>query len=162
MAKDTSGIPPIAQLAARSGLKGDALALACGWKARNGPQPYLEGRPVTLEVAAKFARGIVGKGEPPITAEEVLATVEDRGVLEYFWSLSPAGNLNVDVLTSAFVTLLDSVGIAPYEDERARKLALRFPSALRRAASFHSGFGAAISPSLDEGILDPVEDRPAA
>jgi hypothetical protein len=73
--------PLIAKLAERSGLKGDSLAAACGWPKRNGPQPYLEGRPVTVTIAAKFARGLVGKGSPPITYDDIVETIADKTVL---------------------------------------------------------------------------------
>jgi predicted XRE-type DNA-binding protein len=69
---------------------------------------------------------------------------------------------SADVLTTAFVTLLDSVGIAPYEDEHARKLALRFPDALRRAEGFHAGRDVASSQDPAEASPDPDEDRPSA
>lgn len=87
MAKESKYDTPIGRLAERAGLSGDRLAKACGWKARNGPQPFLEGKALSLDIAAKFAKGLVGKGEPPVQAAEILDLVEDRGVLEYFWSL---------------------------------------------------------------------------
>ncbi len=46
---------------------------------------------------------------------------------------------NATVLTTVFATLLDSVGVDPYTDEIARKLALRFPNALRRAEALRAG-----------------------
>lgn len=69
---------------------------------------------------------------------------------------------NASVLTSAFATLLESVGISPYEDERARKLALRFPDALRRASTLHSDFdgGETVPPLADAHDLGA--DRPEA
>lgn len=161
MAKESGEPPLIAQIAARSGLKGNALAAACGWKGRNGPQPYLEGRPVTLDVAAKFAVGLVGKGVPPITPEEILATVEDRSVLEQFWNAGPAvSTSNAAVLTSTFALLLDSVGIDPDEDERAQKLARLFPNALRQVEALRKGLSDDDGTSPGEPTHDPDEDQP--
>lgn len=161
MAKDSGELPLIAQIAARSGLKGNALAAACGWKGRNGPQPYLEGRPVTLDVAAKFAAGLVGKGVPPITPEEILATVEDRSVLEAFWDAGPSlTTANGAVLTSTFALLLDSVGIDPDEDERAQKLARLFPNALRQVEALRKGLSGDDGIDPGESPLDPDGDRP--
>lgn len=163
MARESSELPPIAQIAARSGLKGNALASACGWKGRNGPQPYLEGRPVTLDVAAKFASGLVGLGRPPISAEEILATVEDRSVLDQFWSVAPSpAGASAAVLTSTFVLLLDSVGIDPDQDELAQKLARRFPNALRQVEGLRRGLDDGEDPSPEEDSHDPDEDQPEA
>ena len=68
---------------------------------------------------------------------------------------------NASVLTSAFATLLESVGISPYEDERARKLALRFPDALRRASTLHADFEEGENALLAGDAHDLDEDRPA-
>lgn len=69
---------------------------------------------------------------------------------------------SASVLTSAFATLLESVGISPYEDERARKLAMRFPDALRRASTLHADFdeGESATPAANAHDLDA--DQPAA
>lgn len=65
------------KLTDRAGLKGDALAVACGWKGRNGPQQYFaRDEPLSHQIALKFAKGIVGRGSPPITFEEVLSLTE--------------------------------------------------------------------------------------
>ena len=45
---------------------------------------------------------------------------------------------NASVLTATFGLLLNSVGIDPYEDERARKLAVQFPDALRDMIDLHN------------------------
>lgn len=42
------------------------------------------------------------------------------------------------VLTSTFAILLDSLGIDPYEDGRAQKLAASFPDALQSIAALHT------------------------
>jgi hypothetical protein len=87
MRNESKSDAPIAKLVERTDLRGDRLAEACGWKARNGPQPYLEGKALTLDIAAKFARGLVGNGAPPICPEEILDLVEDKSILEYFWDV---------------------------------------------------------------------------
>lgn len=59
---------------------------------------------------------------------------------------------NATVLTTALAMLLDSVGVDPYEDERARKLARQFPNALRAAADLRS--------DLDDDDDSPLEVSP--
>lgn len=67
---------------------------------------------------------------------------------------------NENVLTSAFATLLESVGIPPYEDERAHKLALSFPNALKRAVNFHAPGGLGEDASPEAGAPDPGANQP--
>lgn len=67
-------------LAKRSGLAGDELAVACDWKGRNGPQPYLEGvRPLTYKIARKLIKGLSGRGDPPIKPKEIIDLVIEGG-----------------------------------------------------------------------------------
>lgn len=44
---------------------------------------------------------------------------------------------NVNVLTATFAMLLDSLGVDPYANELARKIALQFPDALRSFVDLH-------------------------
>lgn len=69
---------------------------------------------------------------------------------------------NASVLTAAFATLLESVGISPYEDERAQKLARRFPDALRRASTLHEDFDEGELMPRAEDVHGPGADQPAA
>lgn len=68
---------------------------------------------------------------------------------------------NATVLTSTFAVLLDSLGVDPFEDGRAQKLAARFPDALRSMSDLQAG-------SADQGLShgeasrDDGEDRPPA
>ena len=69
---------------------------------------------------------------------------------------------NAAVLTSAFAVLLDSVGIDPYQDERAQKLARQFPNALQRVSTLRADLIEDGATTLGEGALDRAEDQPAA
>lgn len=115
MAREPKYSSPIGLLAERADLRGDKLAKACGWKARNGPQPYLEGKPLSLDIAAKFAKGLVGKGEPPIAPAEILELVEDKAPLEYFWSVEEPRSWAPHADT---VQLIVEVALLPFPQSR--------------------------------------------
>jgi DNA-binding Xre family transcriptional regulator len=66
---------------------------------------------------------------------------------------------NEAVLTSTFAVLLDSLGIPPHEDARARKLAMSFPGALRAMIEIRAQFD---DLPTAEGALSVEEVRPAA
>ena len=69
---------------------------------------------------------------------------------------------NAAVLTSAFAVLLDSVGIDPYQDERAQKLARQFPNALQRVSTLRADLSEGEATARGVGALDRAEDQPAA
>ena len=68
----------IAALVGRAGLTMRAFAKACGYAAASGVQRYMdpefEGR-LSPSVAAKMAEALAGRGEPPISPDEVYALV---------------------------------------------------------------------------------------
>lgn len=66
------------------------------------------------------------------------------------------------VLTSALAALLETVGIDPFEDERAQKLARLFPDALRRSSALHEGLAADLGSYPAESSPDVGEDRRSA
>lgn len=72
------------------------------------------------------------------------------------------GAVSATVLTSAFATLLESVGIPPFEDERAQKLARRFPDALQRASILHANFAEDDETPPEVAALDPGVSLPKA
>jgi hypothetical protein len=65
------------------------------------------------------------EGVKPATNGQAVYTSVSNG------ERSAAPEPSAAVLTSTFAVLLESVGIDPYEDGRAQKLAARFPNALR-------------------------------
>ncbi|WP_143066867.1 helix-turn-helix domain-containing protein [Sphingobium sp. YR768] len=69
---------------------------------------------------------------------------------------------NANVLTSTFAMLLESVGIDPFQDERAQRLARQFPNALQRVSDLHAGLSEGASSAPSEASPDPAGDRPAA
>lgn len=114
----------------RSGLAGDALAKACGWTRRNGPQPYLEGRPLTLKIAAKFVGGLEGLGRPPIKASEIWALVEDQSTIEKVRTATgPAPN--AEALKIAMKAVLHGLPLLPMTDEAAESYTLAVLHAAR-------------------------------
>lgn len=80
-----------------------------------------------------------GRMSLPVYRADKIAELLDVTAEEILWRagvpISPPLELvNVSVLTATFALLLDSLGIQPHEDERAQKLALSFPGALKRVA----------------------------
>lgn len=108
-----------------------------------------------------FYRNFVGGQDKRLSADVFMRIVNalGRNPAEYFVGLDPKLSLpSATVLTSTFAILLDSVGVDPYEDERAQKLAARFPDALRSIADLHSRPRADDSP-LEEGAPDAEADH---
>lgn len=64
-----------------------------------------------------------------------------------------------DALTETLSGLLDSIGVDPDEDERARKLARQLPGALRLAATHRKGFRLLRSRVREEAAFDRDEVR---
>ncbi|TCM17236.1 hypothetical protein EDF56_106352 [Novosphingobium sp. PhB165] len=69
---------------------------------------------------------------------------------------------NAAVLTSTFAMLLDSLGIDPFEDGRAQKLAAQFPGALKRIEDLHAQTAADLEHLRGEETPDVGEDQPPA
>ena len=69
---------------------------------------------------------------------------------------------NAAVLTSTFAMLLDSLGVDPYTDGRARKLAAQFPDALRRVAALHEQTADDVGQLPGEEPLAGDADQPSA
>lgn len=100
-----------------------------------------------------------------LTADVFVGIVSalDRNPADYIVGLDQRLSLpNATVLTSTFAMLLDSVGIDPYEDGRAQKLAARFPNALQSMQALRGEQGADEGPSLGGVAPAPVEDQPEA
>lgn len=77
----------IARLRARSGLSVRDLAIAAGYNHGSGVQRYLDAaydKRLPVEVAERLATALVGKGDPPITRDEVLSltgiSLEQKGI----------------------------------------------------------------------------------
>lgn len=113
-----------------------------------------------------FYRNLVNNGQDKrISADVFFGIVKalEREPSDYVIGMSAKLALpNATVLTSAFAVLLDSLGIDPHEDGRARKLAAQFPGALRSAEDFHLQAVQAIDSSLAEDALADAEERPPA
>lgn len=119
-------------LAKRSGLAGDELAKACGWKGRNGPQPYLEGvRPLTYKIATKFIKGMEGQGSPPIMADEIIDLVIQDGEAGAV-PLSPRPELpNAKRIEMALMAFGSVVRSFPSNEDDARIAAWLFRDTLQ-------------------------------
>lgn len=108
-----------------------------------------------------FYRNFVNNGQDKRLSAKVfmgIVSALGRNPFDYVIGVEPRMDLpSVPVLTSTFAVLLDSLGIAPFEDERAQKLASRFPDALRSIAALQAQTGSAeaqppgeVSPAGDE------------
>lgn len=64
------------------------------------------------------------------------------------------GAPSATVLTATVAMLLESVGVDPFEDERAQKIAKQFPRALRSVAALHAK-------TVDPDAITPEEEVPA-
>lgn len=120
-------------------------------------------RAVTGGVNEDYYRNFKGGQDKRISAEAFLGIVNalGRSPFDYIegmdlkWSMPSA-----TVLTSTFAILLDSIGVDPYEGERAQKLAAQFPSALQSVERLHASAGApAPRPGGDPPLAD--EDQPS-
>lgn len=97
-----------------------------------------------IAAAMGVERSVVNKvmnGKMPLPAyrADKIAQLLEVTPEEILWRAGvpispPLEMVNASVLTATFALLLDSLGIPPHEDERAQKLALSFPSALKRVA----------------------------
>lgn len=89
-----------------------------------------------------FYRNFVNNGQDKrISAEVFMGIVNalERDAADYMTGMERrAGLPSATVLTSVFAVLLDSLGIPPFEDERALKLAARFPDALQSVEDLHA------------------------
>jgi hypothetical protein len=82
-----------------------------------------------------FYRNMVNNKQDKRLSAEVfvsIARVLGKSPADYVVGAVSGPHLpNATVLTSTFAVLLDSIGIDPFEDARAQKLAAQFPNALR-------------------------------
>ena len=89
-----------------------------------------------------FYRNFMNDGQDKrLSAEVFFGIVQALGTdpAEYVIGYEPTRNWpSSAVLTSTFAMLLDSVGIDPFEDARAQKLAANFPNALQSIAALHT------------------------
>lgn len=112
-----------------------------------------------------FYRNFINGQDKRITTDVFLGitTALDRNPLDYVEGIDPKLTLpNAAVLTSTFALLLDSIGIDPYEDERAQKLAAQFPNAIRSIAGLRRMSGAELIHETDITHPADVEDQPSA
>lgn len=95
-------------------------------------------------------RNLMNNGQDKrVSADVFLGIVNALGKspFDYVYGMNEKLALpSASVLTTTFAVLLDSVGIDPYEDGRAQKLAAQFPSALRSILDLQAGSAA------DEGL----------
>ncbi|WP_010337811.1 hypothetical protein [Sphingobium yanoikuyae] len=114
---------------------------------------------------ADFYRNFIGGQDKRMSAEIFIgiAAALEKNPAEYAIGLPFEATLpNATLLTSAFAMLLDTVGIDPFEDGRAQKLARQFPNALQRVSDLRAGLGSDVDSTPVEALPDPAEDRPAA
>ena len=91
-----------------------------------------------------------------------IAKAMGRDPLEYVIGADPSLRLpNATVLTSTFASLLSTVGIDPYEGERAQKLARQFPDALREMLALHDRLAVDANSSDEDGSHDLGGEPPA-
>lgn len=113
-----------------------------------------------------FYRNWTKNGQNKRLSADVFAgivTALGRDPGDYIVGWTAAARLpSATVLTSAMAALLETVGVDPFEDERAQKLARRFPDALRRFSTLHEGLTEDSDSPHEEAPLDRGEDRPAA
>lgn len=110
-------------------------------------------------------RDVVERGrDKNIATDAFLGIVQALGhaPTDYIIGGRPTLSLsNVNALTSTFAILLDSVGIDPYEGERAQKLAAQFPNVLRSVQALAAGQDEAAGSARAEDVPALDEDRPA-
>lgn len=88
-----------------------------------------------------FYRNFLGGQDKRMTADIFVGIAHALGKnpLDYVKGATPELSWpNATVLTSTFAILLDSIGVDPYADERAQKLAAQFPYALRSIENLHA------------------------
>ncbi len=113
---------------------------------------------------ADFYRNFLDGQDKRLTTEIFLgiANAMERNPLDYVEGMDPKLTLpNAAVLTSTFAVLLDSLGIDPYKDERARKLAAQFPSAIRSIAGLPKMSGSELMHEHEIAPPADAEDQPS-
>lgn len=104
-----------------------------------------------------FYRNFVNDGRDKRMSADVFVGIVnalEKNPAEYVIGMSPSVALpNANALTQAFAILLETVGIDPYQDERAQKLARLFPDALQRVSALREGL-------LEDFGSDHEEDAP--
>jgi len=113
-----------------------------------------------------FYRNFLNNGQDKRLSADVFVGIVaalGRDPVEYIKGADVAMRLpSAAVLTNAIAALLETVGIDPFEDERAQKLARRFPDALRQVAALHEGLAEDSGLSRAEAAPDPGGAQPAA
>lgn len=112
-----------------------------------------------------FYRNFVNNGQDKRLSADVFVGIVaalKRDPVDYIKGADPALRLpNATVLTNAFAALLETVGIDPFEGERAQKLARSFPDALRQFSTLHEGLAGDVGSPRAAGALgrdaDPRE-----
>lgn len=123
------------------------------------------GRSFSLKATAgrnpDWYRNLVKNGQDKrLSAEVFIGAVValGRSPSDYVIGLDmPPALPNAAVLTSTFAMLLDSLGMDPYQDGRARKLAAQFPDALRRIEALHAQTLVDLEQPCD--AKSPVDDK---
>lgn len=93
-----------------------------------------------------------------ISLDEAKLLVERFGLETRSRAVAPNGA----VLTATFVVMLGALGIDPYEDGRAHKLAERFPRTLQQIEALHAVSVNHDEPIPGEAVLDHAEGQPAS
>lgn len=140
-------------------LKADMAAAVAGSSARAFSLKVTGGR------NADFYRNFIGGQDKRMSADIFVGIVAalGRNPAEYTTGLSSYPPLpNATVLTSAFAMLLDSLGVDPFQDERAQKLARQFPNVLRRFSNLHEAVSEGEDATLPEYDPSHGADRPSA
>lgn len=111
-------------------------------------------------------RNMINDGQDKrLSAEVFIGIVHALGkdATDYIEGIEkPARLPSASVLTSTLAILLDSVGVDPYEDERAQKLASRFPNVLQQVSALRAAQPEGEDLSPDEALPDRAEDQPSA
>jgi SOS-response transcriptional repressor LexA len=104
----------------RAGLSMEQAAKLAGWKARSGWQRYEDERLFTkrylpVEIAERIAKALVGRGNPQVTVEDIMALTGPKGLS---YAASPPGFRQVRVigLVEAGVWR-EAVELAPEDQE---------------------------------------------
>lgn len=98
-----------------------------------------------------------GRQSKRLTAQIFLGITQAMGrdPFEYVVGADPKPRLpSATVLTSTFASLLSTLGIDPYEGERARKLARQFPDALQEILALHDRLADDANSSDEEDSRD--------
>ena len=113
-----------------------------------------------------FYRNFINDGQDKRMSAEVFVGIVSalkKNPAEYVVGMPHEATLpSATVLTSAFALLLETVGIDPYQDERAQKLAKQFPNALPRVSDLRAGLIEETGSTPAEASLGHDEDRLSA